>query len=41
VTIYLLGFWGRFTVLLFAVAGIGSLLQLVSKAVAKESEEKG
>jgi hypothetical protein len=39
VTIYLLGFWGRFTVLLFAVAGIGSLLQLVSKAVAAGMSE--
>lgn len=38
VTIYLLGFWGRFAVLLFAVAGIGSLLQLVSKAVAGVSK---
>jgi Protein of unknown function (DUF1360) len=33
-TVYFLGVWGRFTVLVLAVAGFGSLLQLVSKALA-------
>jgi hypothetical protein len=34
VTIYFLGPWGRFAVIVLAVAGLGSLLQLVSKALA-------
>jgi Protein of unknown function (DUF1360) len=33
-TVYFLGSWGRFTVLVLAVAGLGSLLQLISKALA-------
>jgi len=37
VTIYLLGTWGRFTVLLLAVAGLGSLLQITSRALASKS----
>lgn len=37
VTVYFLGFWGRFAVLMLAVAGVGSLLQLISKAVAAKS----
>lgn len=34
VTLYFLGVWGRFTVLVLAVAGLGALLQVVSRAVA-------
>ena len=34
VTIYMLGQWGRFTVLIFAVAGLGALLQVISRAIA-------
>lgn len=34
VTIYLLGVWGRFAVIVLAVAGLGSMLQLASKALA-------
>jgi hypothetical protein len=34
ITIYFLGFWGVFIDLLLAVAGLGSLLAVVSKAVA-------
>jgi Protein of unknown function (DUF1360) len=36
VTIYFLGIWGRYTVILFAVAGLGSLLQVISKAIAEK-----
>jgi hypothetical protein len=36
VTVYLLGFWGRLAMLILAVAGLGSLLQVVSKAIAAE-----
>ena len=35
-TIYFLGTWGRFAVIVLAVAGLGSLLQIVSKAVAAQ-----
>ena len=38
-TLYLWGIWGAFIVFVFAVAGVGSLLQLISKAIAR-SEEK-
>ena len=38
VTIYFLGTWGRLTALLIAVAGLGSLLQLVSKALAAQAD---
>jgi hypothetical protein len=34
VTVYFLGTWGRFAVIVLAVAGLGSLLQIVSKALA-------
>jgi len=34
VTIYLLGSWGRIAVIVLAVAGLGSLLQVISKAIA-------
>lgn len=34
ITIYLLGTWGRFAVFVLAVAGLGSLLQIASKAIA-------
>ena len=37
VTIYMLGTWGRFAALVLAVAGLGSLLQLVSKMLAARS----
>jgi hypothetical protein len=37
VTIYFLGTWGRFAVIVLAVAGLGSLLQLASKALAAQS----
>jgi hypothetical protein len=36
VTIYMLGPWGRLAALVLAVAGIGSLLQVLSKALAGE-----
>ena len=36
-TVYCLGPWGRFAVLVMAVAGLGSLLQLVSKALAAQT----
>ena len=31
VTVYLLGFWGRLAIVILAVAGLGSLLQVVSR----------
>jgi hypothetical protein len=34
ITAYFLGPWGRFAVLLLAVAGLGSFLQVISRAVA-------
>ena len=34
VTVYLLGSWGRMAIIILAVAGLGSLLQVASKAVA-------
>jgi hypothetical protein len=34
VTIYVLGSWGRFAIFVLTVAGLGSLLQIVSKAIA-------
>jgi hypothetical protein len=37
VTVYFLGSWGRFAVIVLAVAGLGSLLQIVSKALAAQS----
>jgi hypothetical protein len=37
VTVYLLGPWGWLAVAVLAVAGLGSLLQIVSKALAAES----
>jgi hypothetical protein len=37
VTVYFLGTWGRFAVIVLAVAGLGSLLQIVSKALAAQS----
>lgn len=37
VTVYLLGTWGRFAVIVLAVAGLGSLLQIVSRAFAAQS----
>ena len=37
-TIYFLGSWGRFAVLVLAIAGLGSLLQLVSKALAAHAD---
>lgn len=36
VTIYFLGPWGRFAVVVLAIAGLGSLLQLMSKALAAQ-----
>jgi hypothetical protein len=38
VTVYLLGPWGRFTVMVLAVAGLGSLLQVISKSIACANE---
>jgi Protein of unknown function (DUF1360) len=35
VTIYFLGTWGRLVALVFAAAGLGSLLQVSSKALAR------
>ena len=37
VTVYFLGLWGRFAVIVLAVAGLGSLLQVVSKALAAQA----
>lgn len=37
VTIYLLGTWGRFAVVVLAVAGLGSLLQIVSRTFAAQA----
>ncbi len=37
VTVYFLGTWGRYAVIVLAIAGVASLLQLVSKALAKLS----
>lgn len=34
VTVYMLGQWGRFAVLMVAVAGLGALLQVISRAIA-------
>ncbi len=36
VTIYFLGLWGRFAAIVLAAAGLSSLLQLVSKALAAQ-----
>jgi len=36
VTVYFLGAWGRYAVIVLAVAGLGSLLQLMSKALAAQ-----
>ncbi|HZL31714.1 MAG TPA: DUF1360 domain-containing protein [Pseudolabrys sp.] len=36
-TVYFLGPWGRFAVLVLAVAGLGSLLQIVSKALSAQT----
>jgi hypothetical protein len=36
VTIYCLGTWGRFAVIVLAIAGLGSLLQIISKALAAQ-----
>jgi hypothetical protein len=36
VTVYFLGIWGHYAVIVLAVAGLGSLLQLVSKALAAQ-----
>jgi len=36
ITIYLVGSWGHFAVWVLAVAGVGSLLQIISKAVAAQ-----
>lgn len=33
-TLYFLGTWGRFAVLVLAIAGLGALLQVISRAVA-------
>jgi hypothetical protein len=38
VTVYLLGPWGKFTVIVLAVAGLGSLLQVISKAIANAND---
>ena len=35
VTIYFMGLWGQLTVLVLAVAGLGSLFQVISKALAE------
>lgn len=37
VTAYFLGTWGRYGAIVLAVAGLGSLLQIVSKALAAQS----
>jgi hypothetical protein len=36
VTVYFLGIWGHYAVIVLAVAGLGSLLQLASKALAAQ-----
>jgi hypothetical protein len=36
VTVYFLGTWGHYAVVVLAVAGLGSLLQLMSKALAAQ-----
>lgn len=36
VTVFFLGLWGHYAVIVMAVAGLGSLLQLVSKALAAQ-----
>jgi hypothetical protein len=38
VTIFFLGIWGRYAIIVLAIAGVASLLQLVSKALAKLSQ---
>lgn len=38
-TVYLLGVWGQFIVIVFAAAGVGSLLQVVSKRIANETTQ--
>ncbi len=38
VTIYLLSVWGQFFVILLAAAGVGSLLQVVSKVLAERND---
>lgn len=38
VTIYLLGTWGRFAVIVLAVAGLGSLFQVISKTIAEAAQ---
>jgi hypothetical protein len=40
VTAYLLGTWGRFAVIVLAVAGIGSFLQVISNALAAATERR-
>lgn len=41
VTLYFLGNWGRFAVLVLAVAALGALLQVISRAVASCTIEPG
>lgn len=41
VTLYCLGTWGRFAVLVLAVAGLGSLLQVISRAIARCAADPG
>lgn len=38
VTIYYVGVWGRYAAIVLAVAGLGSLLQLLSKAFAAQGQ---
>ena len=38
VTIYFLGTWGRFAVIILAVAGLGSLFQVISKTIAEAAQ---
>jgi hypothetical protein len=38
-TAYLLGTWGRFAAIVLAVAGLGSLLQVASKALAAQHKD--
>ncbi len=38
VTIYFLGPWGQFVVIVLAVAGLGSLLQVISKTIAAKAD---
>jgi hypothetical protein len=40
VTAYLLGPWGRFAVIVLAIAGIGSFLQVISNALAASVERR-